>query len=67
MCFVFFGIHIFGDKTLQLPLHLSKLIMNGKNLSSTQFKSTRVALTIHGSSFKYRHFVAKELLNSIIQ
>ena len=26
---VFFGTHIFGDKALQLPLHLSKLIMNG--------------------------------------
>ena len=25
----FFETHLFGDKTLQLPLHLSKLIMNG--------------------------------------
>ena len=29
MSFAFSGTHIFGDKTLQLPLHLSKLIMNG--------------------------------------
>ena len=25
---IYFGSHIFGDKTLQLPLDLSKLIMN---------------------------------------
>ena len=29
MSFVSFGTHIFGDKTLQLPVHLPKLIMNG--------------------------------------
>ena len=29
MYFVSFGTHTFGDKTLQLPLNLSKLIMNG--------------------------------------
>ena len=28
MPFAFFGTHIFGDKTLQLSLHLPKLIMN---------------------------------------
>ena len=28
MSFVSFGTHTFGDKTLQLSLHLSKLIMN---------------------------------------
>ena len=29
MFFVSFGTHIFGDKTLQLPVDLFKLIMNG--------------------------------------
>ena len=29
MSFVSFGTHIFADKTLQLPVHLSKLIING--------------------------------------
>ena len=29
MSFVSFGTHIFRDKTLQLAVHLSKLIMNG--------------------------------------
>ena len=29
MSYVSLGTHIFGDKTLQLPVHLSKLIMNG--------------------------------------
>ena len=28
MYFVSFGTHIFGDKTLQLAVHLTKLIMN---------------------------------------
>ena len=28
MSFVSFGTHIFGDKTLQRPVHLSKLVMN---------------------------------------
>ena len=46
MYFVSFGTHIFGDKTMQLPVHLSKLIMNGY-LSSTGFKSIRVGLTMH--------------------
>ena len=46
---------------------LSKLIMN-KYLRSTGFKSIRVALAIHVSSFKDRHVVAKELrkLNNTI-
>ena len=29
MSFISFGTHIFGDKTLQLQVHSSKLIMNG--------------------------------------
>ena len=29
MSFIAFGTHIFGDETLELPLHLFKLIMNG--------------------------------------
>ena len=50
MSFVFFETHIFfDDKTLQLPLHLSKLIMNG---TSTGFKSEIVGQTMHGPSFK---------------
>ena len=60
MSFVSFGMHIFGDKTLQH--HLSKLIMNVQYLSSTGFKSMRVGLIIHGSSFNDAHLVAKELL-----
>ena len=49
MPFVFFSEHlILGDNTLELPLHLSKLIMNGYYLSSTEFKSIIVGLTIHG-------------------
>ena len=39
--------------------------MNGLYLSSTGFKSIRVGLTLHGSSFKDRNFVwlcAEELL-----
>ena len=52
MPFVSFGTYIFGDKRLQLPLHLSKQIMNGYYLSSTGFKLIRVGLTRHGSSFK---------------
>ena len=58
----FFGTCIFGDKTLQLPLHISKLIMNAQYLNSTGFKSKIVGITMHGLSFKDRHFVAKELL-----
>ena len=57
MSFVSFGTHIFGNKTLQLPMHLFKLIMNGKYLSSTVSYQIRVGLTRHGSSFKNRHFV----------
>ena len=55
ICF-FFGTDIFGDKALQLPLHLSKLIMNGYHSSSIGFKS--IGLTMHGSSFRDRHFFA---------
>ena len=29
MSFISFGTHIFGDKTLQISLHLSKPMMNG--------------------------------------
>ena len=60
MSFVFFGTHIFGDKTLQLQVHLLKLIMNREYLSSTRLHD----LAMHGSSFKNIHFVrlrAKEL------
>ena len=42
MSFVSFRTHIFGDKTLQLPVHFSKLIMNGYYLTSTAPKSIRV-------------------------
>ena len=62
MFFFCFGTHIFEDKTSQLPLQLFKLNMNGQYLSSTGFKSIKVGLTMQGSSFKNRHFVAKELL-----
>ena len=70
MSFVSFGTHNFGDKTLQIQVHLFKLIMNGEYLSSTGFISTTVGLKMHGSSFKNRHFVrsatcAKELNNTI--
>ena len=63
MSFTSFGTHIFGDKTLQLPLNLSKLIMNGYFIIG--FKSITVDLIIHGSSFNDTHLVwsrAKELL-----
>ena len=46
-CFSF-EIHIFGDQTLQLPLYLSKQIMNDYHLNSTGFKSIRIGLTMHG-------------------
>ena len=60
MSFVSFGTHIFGNKTLQTPVHLLKLIINEKYLSST----------MHGSSFQNRYFVrlathSKELNNTI--
>ena len=32
--------------------------MNGKYLNSIGLKSIRVVLTMHGSSFKDKHFVA---------
>ena len=57
MYFVSFGTIIFGNKTLQLPVHLSKLIMNEHYLRSTGFKSIRVGLIMHGPLFKNRHFV----------
>ena len=71
MSFAFVGTHIFRDKTLKLPLDLSKLIMNGY-LSSAVFKSIWASLTMHDSSFRDRHLVAKyslklnniELLNA---
>ena len=62
MSFVFFGTHIFGDKTLQIPGHLFKLIMNRSYLSSAGFKSIREGLTMHVSSFNNTHLVATELL-----
>ena len=63
--------HIFTDKSSaipQLPLRLSWLIMHGKLLSSTGFKSVRVGSAIHGSLFYDTHLVPKELLklNNVI-
>ena len=62
MCFVLLRTYIFGYKILKLPVHLSRLTMNGYYLSTTGFKSIKSRLTMHVSSFKDRHFVAKELL-----
>ena len=67
MFFVSFRRPIFGDKTLQIPLRLSTLIMNGYYLSSTGFKSTRAGLKMHASPINDTHSVwsatrAKELL-----
>ena len=36
--------------------------MNGYYLSSTGLRSIRVGLNMHGSSFKYSHFVARKAL-----
>ena len=47
---------------LQLPLHLSRPTIKGYYLSSTKFKSKSSGVTMHGSSFKDRNFVVKELL-----
>ena len=63
--FCFFWNTYFGDKALQHPVHLFKLIMNGLYLSSTGFILTRAGLTMHKSSFTNRHFVrlcTKEIL-----
>ena len=54
MCFVSFGTHIPGDETLQLQLHLSKLIMTGQYLRLTGFKSRLI--------IKREKFVAKKIL-----
>ena len=62
MSFVSFETHIFGDKTLQLPVYLYKLITNGSFLSSVGFISKRVCQIMHGSSFENRRFVAKDSL-----
>ena len=62
MSFVSSGTHIYGDKTSQLPVHIFKLIMNEYYLSSAGFKSISVGSTMHGSSFKNRHFVPSEIL-----
>ena len=48
MSFVSFRTHVFGVKTLQLPVYLSKLILN---LSLKGFKSARVGLATDGPSF----------------
>ena len=50
--FVLLGAHIFGDKALQLPVNLSRLIINGLCLSSTGFESIRVDLMMYGLLFK---------------
>ena len=52
---MFFRTHIFGGKTLQFPLNLSKLIINEYHLCSIGFKSIRVGLTIDCSLIKDRH------------
>ena len=50
-----------GYKTLQLPEHLSKLIMNGYYLSPTGLISIILGLTMHGSSFKHIWSRAKKI------
>ena len=48
--FVLLETHIFAGTslaTLQLPLHLSILIMNGWQLSLIGFKSIRLSLTLY--------------------
>ena len=69
MSFVSFGTHIFGEKTLHFPIYLFNVIINGWYSSSRGFKSIRVGLTMHGSSFKNRYFITKDSLkpNIIIQ
>ena len=62
MSFVSFISHVFGDKPLQLSVRLFRLMMNGWYLNSTGFILIRVGLTRHDSSFKNKHFVAKDLL-----
>ena len=62
MSFASLETHIFVDKfstTLQLSLHLSRLIMNGKQLSLTGFKLIRIGLAMHKSSFNDTHLVEK--------
>ena len=57
--------HIFVDtslKSLQLPLNVSRLIMNGQQLSSIGFKSIKAGLSIHGSLFNDINSVAKDPL-----
>ena len=66
MSFVSFGTHIFGDKTLQFPVHLFKLIMNGQYASSTWSISIIVGINMHGSSIHNRHFVASDSLQNIL-
>ena len=53
MSFVSFGTNSFGDKTcaLLVAVHLSKLIRDRHYLSLTGFKSIKVALNMHASSF----------------
>ena len=63
MSFDSFGTHIFGDQTLQLPVHLLKLIMNGY-LSSIRFKSNAWFITEKQTFCSVRDFsyTEKELL-----
>ena len=49
MSFISFGTQIVGDKPLQLPVHLK----------SAGFKSIRVDVITHGSSFNHGHLNAK--------
>ena len=63
-CFILFGRHIFVDNSstsLQLQLHLIRVILKGKYLSSAGFKSKRKGRVMHGSLFKDTHFVAEHL------
>ena len=64
LTFVFFVL----SWTLKLPLHLSRLILNGKYFSSTRFKSVRVGLITHDLLFNYTNLVAKDplKLNNLI-
>ena len=59
MSFASFRTHVFGVKTLQLPVYLSKLILN---LSLKGFKSARVGLATDGPSFQKKRFFAKDSL-----
>ena len=62
MCFVSSGPHIFGDKTLQLLLNLSKIIISGWVIFKIKRIQINKSLIIDGSSFNDTHFLAIEIL-----